>query len=132
MEKGLGKFSQMRKLRTDGAKNTDLEIRPAMGQRIVDDEAPDIGKFKEGVDEVKAKASKPTGPNYKKEKPATTQAEYDKAFEDMKSGKINLPRNDDMGPLPEKKMKKGGMVKSSASKRADGCAVKGKTKGRIV
>jgi len=28
-------------------------------------------------------------------------------------------------------MKKGGMVKSSASKRADGCAVKGKTKCRI-
>ena len=31
---------------------------------------------------------------------------------------------------PEKK-KKGGMV-GSASKRADGCAVKGKTKGRMV
>jgi len=28
-------------------------------------------------------------------------------------------------------MKKGGKV-SSASKRADGCAVKGKTKGRMV
>ena len=28
--------------------------------------------------------------------------------------------------------KKGGMVKSSASKRADGCAIKGKTKGRMV
>jgi hypothetical protein len=28
-------------------------------------------------------------------------------------------------------MKKGGMV-SSASKRADGCAIKGKTKGRMV
>ena len=28
-------------------------------------------------------------------------------------------------------MKKGGMVKSSASKRADGIAVKGKTKGKI-
>ena len=28
--------------------------------------------------------------------------------------------------------KKGGMVKSSASKRADGVAVKGKTKGRMV
>jgi hypothetical protein len=27
---------------------------------------------------------------------------------------------------------KGGMVKSSASKRADGCAVKGKTKGKFV
>jgi hypothetical protein len=30
------------------------------------------------------------------------------------------------------KMKKGGMVKSSASKRADGVAVKGKTRGRMV
>ena len=29
-------------------------------------------------------------------------------------------------------MKKGGSVKSSASKRADGCATKGKTKGRFV
>ena len=28
--------------------------------------------------------------------------------------------------------KKGGSVKSSASKRADGCATKGKTRGRIV
>jgi hypothetical protein len=27
---------------------------------------------------------------------------------------------------------KGGMIKSSASKRADGCAVRGKTKGRMV
>jgi hypothetical protein len=31
-----------------------------------------------------------------------------------------------------KGMKKGGSVKSSASKRADGIAKKGKTKGRIV
>ena len=29
-------------------------------------------------------------------------------------------------------MKKGGIVKSSASKRADGCAVRGKTRGRMV
>jgi hypothetical protein len=28
--------------------------------------------------------------------------------------------------------KKGGMVKSSASRRADGCAIRGKTKGRMV
>ena len=28
--------------------------------------------------------------------------------------------------------KKGGVVKSSASKRADGCAIRGKTKGRMV
>ena len=31
-----------------------------------------------------------------------------------------------------KKMAKGGKIRSSASKRADGCAVKGKTKGRFV
>ena len=37
----------------------------------------------------------------------------------------------DMGPLPKKKYKSGGSV-SSASKRADGCVTKGKTKGRII
>jgi hypothetical protein len=37
----------------------------------------------------------------------------------------------DMGPLPKKKYKSGGSV-SSASNRADGCATKGKTKGRII
>jgi hypothetical protein len=30
------------------------------------------------------------------------------------------------------KLKAGGMVRSSASKRADGCAIKGKTRGRMV
>lgn len=77
-----------------------------------------------------------------KEKPATTQAEYDKAYEEVKSGKQPVPSFNDMGPLPKpepkkepakpvKKMAKGGSV-SSASKRADGCATKGKTKGRII
>ena len=32
----------------------------------------------------------------------------------------------DMGPIPAKK--KGGVIKSSASSRADGCAVRGKTR----
>lgn len=32
----------------------------------------------------------------------------------------------------KKKMAKGGSVKSSASKRADGCAVRGKTRGKMV
>lgn len=36
-----------------------------------------------------------------------------------------------MGARAAMGMKKGGKV-SSASKRADGCAIKGKTKGRIV
>jgi hypothetical protein len=120
-----------------------------------------------------------------KEKPATTQAEYDKAYEEVKSGKQPVPSFDDMGPRPPRmgglefvdpkdnervrksqeaaraKMlkdikqslsgptvrdaqgnieykKKGGAVKKyskggmTASKRADGCATKGKTKGRII
>lgn len=33
---------------------------------------------------------------------------------------------------PGATMRKGGKVKSSASKRADGCAVKGKTRGKFV
>ena len=36
------------------------------------------------------------------------------------------------GKKPTVKKAKGGSVKSSASKRADGCATKGKTKGRFV
>jgi len=34
--------------------------------------------------------------------------------------------------LEGKQMKKGGAVKSSASKRADGCCIKGKTKGTMI
>ena len=87
------------------------------------------------------------------------QADFDKAWENIQKGKT-MPSENDMGPLPKKEKiptvqeihdalmpkpndprvkskpieykKKGGMVKSSASKRADGCAVKGKTKGRII
>jgi hypothetical protein len=35
-------------------------------------------------------------------------------------------------PMPGRRMAKGGSVKSSASSRADGCATRGKTKGRMV
>lgn len=97
------------------------------------------------------------------------QADFDKAWENIKKGKTT-PGEPDMGPLPTKKVelkkkedkvlpdqlmnnpvrfkkpsqrtaeenammsnyKKGGSVKSSASKRADGIATKGKTKGRII
>jgi hypothetical protein len=43
-------------------------------------------------------------------------------------GGAGIPK---VGPKKPLDMKKGGVV-SSASKRADGCAVKGKTKGRMV
>jgi len=71
----------------------------------------------------------------KKEAPAPKQTDFDKSFEDMKAGKIPGPTNDDSGPLPSpepkketvkpvKKMAKGG----TASSRADGCCVRGKTR----
>lgn len=45
----------------------------------------------------------------------------------------DMPPTDDQGNyIKPRPYKKGGMVKSSASRRADGCAKKGKTKGRII
>jgi hypothetical protein len=65
--------------------------------------------------------------------------QYPKGFYDPDTGK----RSQNLEPMQEKRVKpklpyktaddfkKGGKV-SSASKRADGCCIKGKTKGRIV
>ena len=78
--------------------------------------------------------------------PEGKQMEAEKKVEEtakkVREGKIPAPTENDMGPL--KKYKKGGKVKakckcmssggkvSSASKRADGCVSKGKTKGRLI
>jgi len=51
---------------------------------------------------------------------------------------VDAERNPGLSKLPTEVrnkmgyMKKGGQVKSSASKRADGCATKGKTRGKMV
>jgi hypothetical protein len=68
------------------------------------------------------------------------QADFDKAFENIKAGKT-MPTENDMGPLPTpepkketakpvKKMASGGKVSQLA--KANGCAVRGKSKGRII
>jgi hypothetical protein len=53
-----------------------------------------------------------------------------------KLGTNRMTSQDDEAKMQARKdvkgYKKGGMVKSSASKRADGIAIKGKTKGRFV
>ena len=67
------------------------------------------------------------------------QADFDKAFENIKAGKT-APTENDMGPLPTpepkketakpvKKMAKGGKVSQLA--KANGIAVRGKTRGKI-
>jgi hypothetical protein len=50
---------------------------------------------------------------------------------ETKGGAALMTRKDRMKDKPMAKMAKGGSV-SSASKRGDGCAVRGKTRGRMV
>jgi predicted lipase len=71
-----------------------------------------------GTEEQNEKAKKEMAEQDAKN-PDTTQAKVNRMIEKVKPTKE-----------PVKKAK-GGMI-SSASKRADGCAVKGKTRGRIV
>ena len=68
------------------------------------------------------------------------QGGFDSGLGNAPKTQVNLNLVDDKfegkglkkgGKVKAKKMAKGGSV-SSASKRADGCAVKGKTKGRMI
>ncbi|MGA0164831.1 MAG: hypothetical protein ACO3LE_11430 [Bdellovibrionota bacterium] len=57
----------------------------------------------------------------------------DKEFSDfLAESRQDMDELADQYKRERRGMKKGGMVKSSASKRADGCAVRGKTRGRMV
>jgi hypothetical protein len=74
-----------------------------------------------------------------KDKVMGTAEQNKAAAERMKNNPMEKKFQKMMGnePKDEKEVKpvekaKGGMIKSSASKRADGCATKGKTKGRMV
>jgi hypothetical protein len=58
--------------------------------------------------------------------PEKKKTQMDKDMEDLQTA-----LGKDVVVKPEMKAK-GGIIKSSASKRADGCAIKGKTKGRMV
>jgi hypothetical protein len=71
-------------------------------------------KFSKEATDAEAKNSSPKViPMTKEDKKVLNSSKFKKASEATKD------------------MKKGGMVKSSASKRADGIAVKGKTRGKI-
>ena len=130
-EKWLGKFSQYRK-QQEGVKNTDMNIGPAMGQNIKDTSAPEIGQFKKGVDEVKAK-KQPIPSEIADQLQTDKNERAAKAYEARKAaGKEDEFKKG--GSVKSKcacgggKMAKGGMARSSASKRADGIAIRGKTR----
>jgi hypothetical protein len=71
---------------------------------------------------------------------ANYEADLKKSREEMtgkdakakRHAEILMKFGSDLLSRPVQKKAKGGMIKSSASKRADGCAIKGKTKGRMV
>ena len=70
------------------------------------------------------------GTEEQNEKAKKEMAEQDTKNPDTTQAKVNR-MIDKIKPSAPVKKAKGGMV-GSASKRADGCAVKGKTRGRIV
>jgi hypothetical protein len=99
-----------KKSTTKNAKKTDREL---------DEEA--TRKFEKDLEKATRKEeSKP----FKGHSLRGSEGKTGKGYRDYETGS---PRLSD-----EMKFKKGGSVKSSASKRADGIAVKGKTRGRIV
>jgi hypothetical protein len=93
---------------------------------------------KDKVDKAKARAVENEEFKDKRVKasPLTVQAELAKMREILtkpkgsSGGGGGIP-SDKMDKMKKMNYKAGGKV-SSASKRADGCAIKGKTKGRIV
>jgi hypothetical protein len=70
------------------------------------------------------------GTEEQNEKAKKEMAEQDAKNPDTTQAKVNR-MIDKIKPSAPVKKAKGGMI-GSASKRADGCAVKGKTKGRMV
>jgi hypothetical protein len=74
-----------------------------------------------------------------KDKVMGTDEQNKAAAERMKNNPMEKKFQKMVGnePKDEKEAKpvekaKGGIIKSSASSRADGCAIKGKTKGRMI
>jgi hypothetical protein len=65
-------------------------------------------------------------------KPAETSTGGGRGRGSVGGGGGMFPDTERVPGKKQLKMKKGGMVKSSASKRADGIAKTGKTKGRVV
>lgn len=96
-------------------------------------------KVKQDNEKARAEASKMAEAHREKVK-AESPRTYTERLQDMgrlpkpsgaAGAKIELEKGMMGSNMPKPKLKAGGVV-SSASKRADGCAVKGKTKGRMI
>jgi hypothetical protein len=93
-------------------------------------------KDKSGLDQAKERAEELNNPKKGvlqtfKDKVMGTKQQNEEATERMRKMDEKDPDSTQAKVNKALGMKKGGMV-SSASKRADGCAIKGKTRGRMV
>jgi hypothetical protein len=107
-------------------------------EKYTPDEKRGPGKFDEALEKAKSDRAKAEVHKMAEETRAKNEAERPRTYAERLQDMGRLPKGGGGGasgiPKTGKKpydFKKGGKV-SSASKRADGCCIKGKTKGRMV
>jgi hypothetical protein len=122
----------------DPNKSGEEEHMDAVKRKAVLDKPLAKASFKEAFAEARAAGDKTFEYMGKKYSTAVAGPSFkDKAKSsgfaaaETKGGAALMTRKDRMKDKPMAKMAKGGSV-SSASKRGDGCAIKGKTRGRMV
>ena len=95
------------------------------------------GEFDRILEKAKAEQARAEISKMAEETRAKAEAERPRTYAERLQDMGRLPKGGGGGAMPKsnrditKNYKAGGKV-SSASKRADGCAIKGKTKGRMV
>jgi hypothetical protein len=124
----------------DPNKSGEEEHMDAVKRKAILDKPLAKASFKEAFAEARSNGDKTF--EYMGKKYSTEMAKPEKSFKEKakssgfasaetKGGAALMTRKDRMKDKPMAKMAKGGSV-SSASKRGDGCAIKGKTRGRMV
>jgi hypothetical protein len=96
------------------------------------------GKFDEDLEKAKSDRAKAEASKMAEEHRAKTKAESPRTYTERLQDMGRLPSGSGSTGIPKtnrdliKNNKAGGIIRSSASKRADGIAQRGKTKGRMV
>lgn len=114
------------KAETKAAPKAETKMEKKAGEFLEKENAPAKKTTVQELRESLKKRPEMPGP-YKKESVGTEKPKAD--LSGLKFGNVAKKLREKAGITS---YKSGGSVKSSASRRADGCAVRGKTKGRIV
>jgi hypothetical protein len=98
-------------------------------------------EFDKALEKEKAERARAEASKMAEEHRAKVKAESPRTYTERLQDMGRLPSGGSSGNMGISKLssrditknnKAGGIVRSSASKRADGCAIKGKTKGRMI